>query len=195
LVTQGEEEMKMDQITRADDGPPTTRKRMDVFRGAEAAELDHDAMPFEGVDEDVMAGFAKIAATGADPMLGAMTEVLFREPADTGLSLCRAWFKSGYILPRHSHNADCIYYVLGGELSMGAATLRKGDGVFIPADHGYTLQAGPEGVEILEFRNATKFHILFKGNDTAHWDRIAAVYQEKAAVWAAETPPSGLPMS
>lgn len=180
----------MDQTSRTDGVPHVPRKRMEVFRGAEATDLDQDAMPYEGVDDDVMAGFAKIAATGVDAMMGAMTEVLFREPAETGLSLCRAWFKSGYILPRHSHNADCIYYILGGELSMGSATLRKGDGVFIPADHGYTLQAGPQGVEILEFRNATKFHILFKGNDKAHWDRIAATYQEKAEVWTTEKPPS-----
>jgi hypothetical protein len=42
------------------------------------------------------------------------------------MSLCWAWFKSGYVLPRHSHNADCLYYVLGGSLRLGSVWLKAG---------------------------------------------------------------------
>jgi hypothetical protein len=167
-----------------------SRKQMTLFSRAGAPELSHDIMPYEGVDDGVIAGFMKIAAAGGAEVMGAVTGLLFREPGATGLSLCHAWFKSDYIVPRHSHNADCIYYILDGEVIMGTRTLRKGEGVFVPADFGYTLQAGPRGAEVLEFRNATEFHIHFKNNDGAYWDKIAAVQQEKAAVWPSEMPPS-----
>ena len=26
------------------------------------------------------------------------------------------WFKSGYVLPPHSHDGDCLYYILAGSL-------------------------------------------------------------------------------
>jgi mannose-6-phosphate isomerase-like protein (cupin superfamily) len=175
----------------ADRGPGRSdRKRMTIFRGSEAAVMDEESMPFVGVDEGVMAGFAKLMANGATPGAGEQTKILFREPGEEGLSLSYGWFKSGYILPRHSHNADCVYYVLAGELQAGSATLRKGDGIFVPAEHGYSFEAGPEGVEFIEFRNATHFNMFFKGNDEAHWDRIAGVYQAKADVWPDEVPPS-----
>jgi len=167
-----------------------SKKQMRVFRGAEAGELGHDQMPFVGVDEGVMAGFAKLGAAGAMEAMGAITSCLFREPGAAGLSLCHAWFKSDYILPRHSHSADCVYYILGGEVTMGTQILRKGDGIFIPAHDGYTLKAGPQGAEILEFRNATEFDIHFKGNDEAHWDRMTEVQLAKKDVWPSETPPS-----
>ena len=164
-------------------------KRMTVFRGGEGLEVNRESMPFEGVDEGVMAGFAKLMACGLPPGTGEKTTILFREPGDEGLSLSYAWFKSGYILPRHSHNADCVYYILAGELNAGSAVLRKGDGIFVPAEQGYSFEAGPEGVELLEFRNAPHFNILFKGNDEAHWDRIADVYHAKATVWPDEPAP------
>ena len=164
-------------------------KRMTIFRADEGLEVNHESMPFEGVDEGVMAGFAKLMGCGIAPGTGEKTAILFREPGEEGLSLSYAWFKSGYILPRHSHNADCVYYILAGELNAGSAVLRKGDGIFVPADHGYSFEAGAEGVELLEFRNATRFNILFKGNDEAHWNRIADVYRAKAGVWPEEPAP------
>ena len=171
----------------------STRKRMRIFRASEATDIQ-DHMPILGVDDNVQAGLHKLAeATGAYPTTaGTKTVVLFCEPGDQGLSLVYVWFKSGYILPRHSHNADCLYYVLGGELHLGTQTLSRGDGVFIPADTAYTYQAGPEGVEVLEFRNATRFHFMFEGNDDAHWNRIADVLSTNCAKWEQEAPPTGV---
>ena len=168
--------------------PAATSGRMEIFSGG-GEELGPEAMPFEGVDESVMAGLAKLMQSGGGGE-GAKVRCLYRE-SQGRFSLCYAWFKSGYLLPRHSHNADCVYYVLGGEIKMGTRVLRKGDGFFVPSDHGYTYEAGPEGAEVLEFRNATNFNIRFKGNDEAHWDRIAKGYREHAAAWSNETvPPS-----
>jgi quercetin dioxygenase-like cupin family protein len=167
------------------------RRGLQIFLASEGEPLTETQMPMEGVDESVVAGFEAVAATGADLTQGEVVRCLFREPGDEGLSLCHAWFKSGFILPRHSHNADCLYYIVGGELHLGRKVLKKGDGFFIPADVPYSYQAGPEGVEVLEFRNATQFNILFKNNDASHWERIAKSYADKADCWPEETvPPS-----
>ena len=170
------------------EAPKGTRQRMQIFRGADAPELGKDAMPFVGVDAGVMAGFAKLAAAqgGEERVAGEDVRVLFSMPGG-GMSLCYSWFKSGYVLPRHSHNADCIYYILGGALRAGTQILRKGDGIFIPADFGYTFEALEDGVEFLECRNATAFNIHFKGNDEAHWDKMAASYRDNKDRWKEET--------
>jgi quercetin dioxygenase-like cupin family protein len=163
--------------------------RMEIFSGG-GEPLTAEMMPFEGIDDSVMAGFAKMMESGARAGDGESVRCLYRE-SQGRFSVCYAWFKSGFIVPRHSHNADCVYYVLGGELKMGARVLKKGDGIFVPSDHGYTFEAGPAGAEVLEFRNSTNFHIKFKGNDDAHWERMAKAYRDNAAVWPTETvPPS-----
>jgi quercetin dioxygenase-like cupin family protein len=168
---------------------PAKAGRLEIFSGGGEA-VGPEAMPFEGMDESVMAGFGKLMASGATPGSGETVRCLFRE-SQGRFSLCYAWFKSGFVLPRHSHNADCIYYIIGGELKMGTRVLRKGEGIFVPADHGYTFEAGREGVEVLEFRNAASFHMRFKGNDDAHWERVAKAYRDNAASWPDETvPPS-----
>ena len=147
-------------------------------------------MPFVGFDEQLMQGFAKIAAVGVDKNVIDNTRCLFREPGEGGMSLVYAWFKSGFILPKHSHDADCLYYVIDGSLTMGTQTLGKGDGIFIPADQAYTYEVGPEGVEVLEFRTANKFHIHFKGNDEAHLERMTQATRNGAETWPSEPAPS-----
>jgi quercetin dioxygenase-like cupin family protein len=166
------------------------RKRMRVFFRDEAAELDHSIMPLLGVDESVKAGLASLGAGGHDPRSGGRALMLFREPGEQGMSLTLVWLKSGFVQPRHSHDGDCLYYVIGGSLQLGARTLRKGDGFFIPADAAYTYEAGPEGVEILEFRNATRFHLVFRNNEPAHWARMAQAVAAHGADWPGEAPPS-----
>ena len=71
------------------------------------------------------------------------------------MSLVHAWFGPGYRLPRHTHSADCLYYVISGSAVLGNHTLRAGDGFFVPANAPYQYDAGPEGVEVLEIRGAT----------------------------------------
>ena len=167
------------------------RKRMSVFYAKDAKPPAPDAMPREGIDESVMAGLGKLGAANVQEGQGEKSFVVFEEPGEEGMSLLYIWFKSGYILPRHSHNADCLYYVLGGELRIGSHVLRKGDGMFIPKNHGYGYEAGPDGVEVLEFRNATRYNLKFQSNDEGHWDRIAKTFMERGPIWKEETvPPS-----
>ena len=73
--------------------------------------------------------------------------------------------------------------MLSGSLLLGARTLHKGDGFFVPAEAAYTYEAGPEGVEVLEFRNVTRFHLKFAGNEPAHWARMAAAVAANGAAW------------
>ncbi|MBV2148104.1 cupin domain-containing protein [Sphingobium sp. AS12] len=166
-----------------------TRKRMKIYRFADGAPLTREKMPMIGFDESVMAGLSRLAKVGNTEELGTKVIVLFEDEA-TGTSLTYAWFKSGYILPRHSHDADCLYYVIAGSLTMGTQKLGQGDGVLIPADFVYSYEVGPEGVEVLEFRTATHFHFKFQGNDEAHWDRMIAANERGKHIWASETAPT-----
>lgn len=171
--------------------PTTTQaKGMTVFRASEGRE-GYEHMPFEGIDESVMAGYARLAEAGDYAEHGQIMRTLFAAPGEQGFSLTYAWFKSGFIVPRHSHNADCLYYVLGGEMRLGSQTLHRGDGVMVPSDTPYSFEAGPDGVEILEFRNATHFHFLFGRNDEAFWDKMANAIRTNGPRWKDETiPPS-----
>ncbi len=168
-----------------------TRPRMAVFYGRDAEELGPEMMPREGVDEGVLSALGRLQEAGYVEGMGERNLVLFREPGEEGMSLVHVWFKSGYVLPFHSHDVDCLYYVIGGELRMGSHLLRKGDGFFIPAGHGYGYEAGPEGVEVLEFRNATRFNLRLGGNDETRWKRIVETCRERAQAWSGEVvPPS-----
>ena len=167
------------------------RRPMMVFHADEAAELGPEIMPREGIDEGVLAALNMLVDAGVREGLGEQSRLLFREPGEEGMSLVHVWFKSGYVLPFHSHNADCLYYVLGGELRMGSHILRRGDGFLIPRDRGYGYEAGSDGVELLEFRNATRFNLVYGVNDENRWQRIAQTYRDRADIWASETvPPS-----
>lgn len=85
---------------------------------------------------------------------GNHTTTIFDQGGPDGMSLVHAWFAPDFPLFRHSHPAlgDCLYYVLAGSLTMGRQTLGPGDGFFTPGEMPYRYKAGPEGVEVLEFR-------------------------------------------
>jgi len=144
-----------------------------------------------GVDAQVQAGLSRLAQAGVVAGIGDRSLLLFSEPGETGFSLVHLWFKSGYVLLPHSHDCDCLYYVLAGSLRIGRHGLGKGDGMFVPAGQAYTYEAGEQGVEVLEFRNATRFGIDFKDGRDGSWDRLIAVFGDRAERWKNETvPPS-----
>jgi quercetin dioxygenase-like cupin family protein len=88
---------------------------------------------------------------------GLSAKVLVRQrPEEGGFSLLYLWFKPHYPLTRHSHDCDCMYYVISGSLIMGRQVLRAGDSFFVPADAPYQYDAGPEGVEVLEVRRGVE---------------------------------------
>ncbi len=118
---------------------------------------------------------------------GNVVKTLFSRP---GFSLTYAWFKSGFPLPLHTHNVDCLYYVVAGNLQLGTETLHAGDGFFIGANKAYRYTAGPQGVEVLEFRSEENFDIKFLAKTLPAWQKIANAVSDHSPDWANETPPS-----
>jgi hypothetical protein len=117
---------------------------------------------------------------------GQIVKVLFGDPEGGGTSLVWSRFGPGYVLPRHSHSADCLYYVTRGELRMGRTVLAEGDGFFQPADRPYTYTAGPDGVEVLEFRTSSPFDMQIT-ESLPGWGRVLEAVRANRDVWAART--------
>lgn len=119
---------------------------------------------------------------------GSRTRVLYHDSAPDGFSLVHVWFGENYPLPRHTHSADCLYYVLRGELRMGSTTVTAGNGMFIPADRPYTYRAGPGGVEVLEFRASTSFDAQTLDQDLAKWQTFATIAEKMQETWIRTRP-------
>lgn len=164
-------------------------KRTELFYASQAKALGPETMAAAEPGEALRAVLAGLAEAGVKPGVGEKNLLLFSEAGETGLSLVYVWFKSHYVLPPHSHDCDCLYYVLDGELRIGSRVLHQGDGLFVPAEHIYSYEAGPQGVEVLEFRNATRFNIALSGRKPERWERILKVFGERAEVWQQETTP------
>jgi mannose-6-phosphate isomerase-like protein (cupin superfamily) len=169
----------------------TVKATLSIFRAAVATPLDqYEAM--EAVySPEVLRGITKLYEAGiAD---GYAARVLFESVGTNGFSLIYAWFKKDFPLTAHLHDADCLYYVIGGELILGkgvaSETVRAGDGFFVPSGHMYGYMAGPEGVEILEFRSVSKFNIQYKEAPPAAWDALAAVVAANKEQWKSAVPP------
>jgi hypothetical protein len=116
---------------------------------------------------------------------GSDVRVLFRqggEDGEDGMSLVWSRFAPGYPLPRHSHSADCLYYVVAGEAVLGNRRIGAGAGFFVPADAPYAYTAGPEGIEILEFRGASSFDMKIT-ESLPRWDRIVASVRAQKGEW------------
>jgi len=120
---------------------------------------------------------------------GAAAMVLFSSET---MHVSYAWFKSGYPLPLHSHDADCYYLVVGGSMKVGSEVLGKGDGVLIPAGAPYTVTPLDEGVEFIEYRNAEDYDTNFRSKSDTYWDRIDEKRKASAERWASECQPFGL---
>jgi hypothetical protein len=85
---------------------------------------------------------------------GNIVTPLFNQEGASGMSLVHAWFGPHFPLFRHSHPrfGDCLYYIVAGSAVLGSRVLKPGDGFFVPNGMPYKYRAGPDGVEILEFR-------------------------------------------
>lgn len=161
-----------------DDGP-TRRTGIKLFAPpAEAPNLhDTDLMSMPEVDPGVTEQFMEWGLSG-----GHVVKVLYREG---DMSLVWSWFGPDYVLPRHSHDADCLYFVVSGEARMGRRTIGPGAGFFVPAGAPYAYSAGPEGIQILEFRGATSFDMKIT-ESVDRWDRIVETVREHADEWRTE---------
>jgi quercetin dioxygenase-like cupin family protein len=132
------------------------------------------------------AGMAQAVEAGL--MDVGIVKLLFSDEASS-MSLTYAWFKPHYKLPNHSHSADCLYYIISGSLFFGNQELGAGDGFLVPSDNKYRYEVGADGVEILEFRTATKFDIKY-GNSESSWNRLTENVQSLRTLWATATPPA-----
>jgi quercetin dioxygenase-like cupin family protein len=159
-----------------------------IFRAKNAADYDESGLMTPAETSQVDAE-AAAQAVEAGMLEGSRVRLLFERP---GLSLTHAWFKSGFPLPRHSHDADCLYFVLAGSLRIGVEELSAGDGFFVGADVPYAYTPGPQGVEVLEFRTSDRFDIRVLAKNPAFWAKALATLDAKRVAWAGETPPSGL---
>jgi hypothetical protein len=120
---------------------------------------------------------------------GSRVKLLYSRP---GMSLTYVWFKSGFPLPRHSHNADCLYFIVAGSLKLGVEELGPGDGFFLGADVPYTYVPGENGVEVLEFRTSDSFDFKNLGMTPTWMEKALETLAERRDSWASEGTPSGM---
>ena len=167
---------------------PATAAGYQIFRTSEAPSLDETAhMEVADMTPDLEAGIG--AALEAGFAEGNVVKTLFSQP---GFSLTYAWFKSGFPLPLHTHNSDCLYYIVAGSLQLGTDTLGPGDGFFLGAGKAYRYTPGPDGVEVLEFRTQEDFDIKFLAKTLPAWQKFSGVFSERRSAWADESPPSSV---
>ena len=157
-----------------------------IFRAAEAPTLDEAAcMTTQPFAPEIMDLLMKAGDTGLRE--GEEVRVLVNIP---GFSLAHVWFKKDFPLPLHSHDADCLYYIVAGHLQLGAETLGPRDCFFVPADMTYAYRAGPEGVELLEFRHANHFNFTNHANGEAFWAKALDTVKANHAAWKSAKPPA-----
>jgi hypothetical protein len=118
---------------------------------------------------------------------GQVVKVLYGDPDKGGMSLVWSWFAPDFPLPRHSHSADCLYFVHRGELRMGNQVVREGEGFFVPDGAPYAYTAGPEGVEILEFRAVSQFDMQIT-ESLSRWSKMVEIARDHREAWAEEFP-------
>ncbi|MFN4025251.1 MAG: cupin domain-containing protein [Hyphomonas sp.] len=172
--------------TTAGEAASTTATGFEIFRFETAPALDEAGhMEVADLTEEMQAGIG--GALDAGFAEGNVVKALFSRP---GFSLTHAWFKSGFPLPLHTHNTDCLYYIVAGSLQLGTETLGAGDGFFIGAGKAYRYTPGPDGVEVLEFRHAENFDIKFMAKTLPAWAKIAEIIRDRRPAWSAEQPPS-----
>lgn len=131
--------------------PPAPSDLADVDMSAAADGFDYEGLLADNAEDDVRSTIGEMARAIAP---GAVTTPLFWQGGPDGMSLVHAWFGPHFPLFRHSHPkfGDCLYYVLSGQAILGSRVLEAGDGFFVPNGMPYKYKAGPEGVEVLEFR-------------------------------------------
>jgi quercetin dioxygenase-like cupin family protein len=93
-----------------------------------------------------------------------------REPGDASSpQLVELRYEPGAEIQTHCHDEDEIIYVLSGAMRIGARTVGPGACLTVPGGVFYGFQAGPEGLEILNFRARPdgSFHLPSQGARSA----------------------------
>ncbi|ADP80918.1 Cupin 2 conserved barrel domain protein [Pseudofrankia inefficax] len=142
------------------------------------------ALTPQQVSDETAAATARLAEAGW-PHTGAMTKVLVSQTAEEGgFQLHYVWFKPNWVLRRHHHPADCLYYVVSGTAHMGRRVLKAGDSFFVPSGVQYQYSAGPEGCEVLEIRRGSKIvDTVVAEHSPAQWDRMVETMRDNREAW------------
>jgi mannose-6-phosphate isomerase-like protein (cupin superfamily) len=167
------------------DRDETAAAEFRIFRAKDAPSLmESGCMTVEPYTPVQREGMDKVLAAGF--LEGDEVRVLVDLP---GFSLTHVWFKPGYPLPLHSHDADCLYYVIAGSIRLGTEDLGPRDSFFVPANVPYAYRPGPEGVELLEFRQQGKFNFVNLAKGAEFWDKAAAQVTAHREGWKTAEPP------
>jgi len=167
---------------------PVAPGKMAIFTADAAPSLEEagmmDEMTFthEGAN-DAPASEAAMARMVA----GGHLTVPFQQEGPGGFSLVSIDFAPGYLLPKHSHSSDCLYYIVEGGIVMGRRELGPGDGFFLPAEQSYAYHAGPKGVKLLEFRKETSFDMKVYEKDMGRFTEKAMESMDSAEAHSAES--------
>jgi hypothetical protein len=157
-----------------------------IFRAYGSKKLmELGLMKMESMDATQQAGLKELVSEGY--LDGDEVQVLFNVP---GFSLVRAWLKKDYPLLLHSHDCDCLYFVVAGTLKMGTEQVAAGDGFFVPAGARYQYRPGPDGVEVLEFRHATHFNFQNYSKAESFYKKAVETVRENAEAWRSAKRPS-----
>ena len=169
-----------------DPEPGADEARFKTFRSRDAISLaESKAMDYDSLSTAMREHLELVYAAGASE--GAKSRLLFKAP---GFSLTHVWFKSGFPVTLHSHSTGCLYYITAGSIRLGGVEYGVGDGFFVSEDVPYAYTAGPNGVEVLEFRNADKFDLQLHAKGRAYWEKAASQIAARRAAWSEEPMPS-----
>jgi hypothetical protein len=164
----------------------TQNQRFTIFRASDAPglmEVGHMAVgPYTDLQREWVTKAKEVGLLDGD-----VVKVLCDLP---GFHLTYAWLKAHYPLPLHSHDADCLYYILAGDLRMGTEQLGPGDGFFVPAETAYAYTPGDQGVEVLEFRTASRFNMLNLAKGERFWAKAVETIAAHSESWRTAEPPS-----
>ena len=117
---------------------------------------------------------------------GVIVKSLFDAP---GFGLNYVWLKSGFPLPLHAHDTDCLYYIIAGSVSLGRKTLGAGDGFFVSANTPYVYKIGADGVEVFEIRHRQDINTTYQRDDKEYWEKLLNTLRANHENWAQELPP------
>ncbi len=163
-----------------------TAQSFKIFRAKDAPKLmESGCMSIEPITPAQRAGVTKAVEAGY--LEGEEVRVLVQMP---GFSLTQAWMKKDYPLALHSHDSDCMYYVVAGTTRVGTEELGPGDSFFVPANVPYTHKPGPDGVEVLEIRHETSFNFVNLSKTEAFWNKASEIVAANLDDWRVAKRPS-----
>ena len=93
------------------------------------------------------------------------------------------WFKPHYPLPRHTHDVDCLYYVVSGTAVMGNQELRPVTASSYPQKRRTSTPPVPTEWRSWSSGTARSFDIKVTEDDPARWDAMIATANEQRSAW------------